>query len=128
MKPKLNLLVVDDEPDAAPLFRQRFRKELADGWLRLETAENGVEALALLQDYHREIPLIILSDINMPGMDGIELLQHIRRTYPHLQVWMVSAYTQTRGYEAAAAQHGAHAFIAKPIDFASLKAQIFATI
>jgi two-component system, response regulator, stage 0 sporulation protein F len=128
MKPKINLLVVDDEPDAAPLFRQRFRKELEKGWVRLETAENGAEALQLLEHYHREIPLIILSDINMPGMDGIELLQRIRNAYPDLQVWMVSAYTQTRGYEAQAAHHGAKGFIPKPIDFTQLKEQIFAGI
>lgn len=128
MKPKLNLLVVDDEPDAAPLFRQRFRKEVEKGLVRLETAENGLEALQVLQDYHREIPLIILSDINMPGMDGIELLQQIRSHYPELQVWMVSAYTQTRGYEDQAARHGAKGFIPKPIDFAYLKEQIFAGI
>jgi CheY-like chemotaxis protein len=128
MRPKVNLLVVDDEPDAAPLFRQRFRKELELGQVRLETVENALDALRWLQEFHHEIPLIILSDISMPGMDGIELLQRIRAAYPGLQVWMVSAYTQTRSYEAQAAAHGANAFIAKPIDFTHLKARIFDAI
>jgi two-component system, response regulator, stage 0 sporulation protein F len=128
MKPKVNLLVVDDEPDAAPLFRQRFRKEVELGQVRLETVENALDALRWLQEFHQEIPLIILSDINMPGMNGIELLQRIRTAYPGLEVWMVSAYIQTNGYEAQAAAHGATAFIAKPIDFTHLKARIFAAL
>lgn len=128
MKPLVNLLVVDDEPDAADLFRQWFRTEVRKGIVRLETAINAFEALDMLDHYHREIPLIILSDINMPGMDGIALLQEVQKRYPTLQVWMVSAYTNTRGYEDQATLHGAQAFIPKPIDFTTLKARIFANI
>lgn len=124
MKPILNMLVVDDEPDMAPLFRQWFRREIRTGTVVMKSSTSGPDALETLRDFHKEIPLVILSDINMPGMDGIELLQIIRREYPELTVYMVSAYSDNPAYVQAAHTHGAKAFIPKPIDFRELKAQL----
>lgn len=121
MKKALNILLVDDEEDAAFLFRQKFRKEIREENINLHVAKSGEEALELLQSLHSAEPLLILSDINMPGMSGIELLQKIKASYPMLRVVMVSAYGNNSGYLTDAKKFGADDFIPKPLDFDMLK-------
>ncbi|MEM7040492.1 MAG: response regulator, partial [Bacteroidota bacterium] len=120
--------VVDDEPDAAPLFLQRFRREVRKGEVLIRTAESGTQALDILQDFHKEVPLLILSDINMPGMNGIQLLQEVRERYPDLKIFMVSAYYHNPTYQEAATNYGADDFIPKPINFPELKEKIFGMV
>ena len=124
MSLKMNILMVDDEPDAADLFRQKFRREIRKGEVDLHVASSGQQALEMLENLHNIEPLMILSDINMPGMTGIELLKEIKTTYPGLKVVMVSAYAGNNDYEEDAHKHGADDFMAKPIDFGKLKGDI----
>src|SRR5207248_1408435 len=88
----VSILVVDDEPDVAELFRQRFRRETRQGTYVMHFAGSGAEALDRLQGEIEPTLVAVLSDINMPGMDGLELLTHIKRRFPDLPVMMVTAY------------------------------------
>ncbi len=106
------ILVVDDEPAVNLLMRQMFRKEIRAGEYRFVFAEDGLEALDLL-NAAQDID-VILSDINMPGMDGLELLQAVRAQFPHIKVIMVSAYNDAPK-QRAARDHGAYGFINKPV-------------
>jgi CheY-like chemotaxis protein len=100
----VSILVVDDEPDVVELFRQRFRREARSGDYALHFAESADGALQQLRNGIRPELILILSDINMPGMDGLQLLQEIRRRWPHLPVMMVTAYgDDERRRQAAAA-------------------------
>ena len=114
-----SILIVDDEPDIADLFRQRFRREVRQGQYVLHFAASGEEALRRLAEIHPEL-IVILSDINMPGMDGLELLGEIRRVRPQLPVLMVTAYGDD-DRKRRADELGAAAFLAKPVDFNQLK-------
>jgi len=114
-----SILIVDDEPDIADLFRQRFRREVRQGQYVLHFAGSGEEALQRLAEIHPEL-IVILSDINMPGMDGLELLGEIRRVRPQLPVLMVTAYGDD-DRKRRAGELGAAAFLAKPVDFDQLK-------
>jgi len=114
-----SILIVDDEPDIADLFRQRFRREVRQGQYVLHFAGSGEEALRQLAEIHPEL-IVILSDINMPGMDGLELLREIRRVRPDLPVLMVTAYGDD-DRKRRADELGAAAFLAKPVDFDQLK-------
>ncbi|MBI2425931.1 MAG: response regulator [Candidatus Hydrogenedentes bacterium] len=116
----MKIMVVDDEPDIQLLFEQRFRKEIREGLFQFHFAFDGQAALAFLEDTQNTDLVLILSDINMPGMSGLELLREIRVKRPGLQVFMITAYTDAEK-EAAAAAYGANAFISKPIDFTELK-------
>jgi len=117
-----SILVVDDEPDIADLFRQRFRREARQGQYVLHFAESGEEALRRLAEIRPEL-IVILSDINMPGMDGLELLSELRRLRPELPVLMVTAYgDDERRYRAD--ELGAADFLSKPVDFDQLKQQL----
>ena len=119
----VSILVVDDEPDVADLFRQRFRREARDGTYVMHFANSGEAALSQLSDGIEPTLIVILSDINMPGMDGIDLLGEIRRRYPDMPVMMVTAYGDDERRRRAA-HHGAAKFITKPVDFEHLKAQL----
>ena len=88
----VSILVVDDEPDVADLFRQRFRREARQGVYTMHFAASGAEALKLLSDGIEPHLIVILSDINMPGMDGLMLLGAIKNRFPDLPVMMVTAY------------------------------------
>jgi len=120
-----NVMIVDDEEDAGSLYRQQFRKEVRNGELNLHIAMSGFEALEMLEKINKERPLIILSDINMPGMSGIELLKIIKERWPDLRVIMVSAYAGNDTYQKEAHTYGADDFLSKPIDFDIIKSKIF---
>jgi CheY-like chemotaxis protein len=119
----VSILVVDDEPDVVDLFRQRFRREARNGDYTLHFAESGEDALQQLGKGIRPELLLILSDINMPGMDGLQLLHEIRRRWPHLPVMMVTAYGDDERRRQAA-EEGAFDFLSKPVDFDYLKQQL----
>ena len=118
-----SILVVDDEPDVADLFRQRFRREARQGTYVMHFAASGAEALDRLAGEIRPALVAVLSDINMPGMDGLQLLAEIKQRFPDLPVMMVTAYGDDERRRRAA-EYGAAEFITKPVDFDQLKAQL----
>jgi CheY-like chemotaxis protein len=119
----VSILVVDDEPDVADLFRQRFRREARQGTYVMHFASSGEDALAKLDDGIRPQLMVILSDINMPGMDGLELLRETKRRWPELPVMMVTAYGDDERRRHAS-DYGAAEFITKPVDFEMLKERL----
>src|SRR5436305_2034486 len=119
----LSILIVDDEPDVAELFRQRFRREVRQGLYVLHFAGSGEEALEKLDTGIRPELIVILSDINMPGMDGLALLREIKTRWADLPVMMVTAYGDDERRRRAD-QYGALEFITKPVDFDLLKEQL----
>jgi CheY-like chemotaxis protein len=119
----VSILVVDDEPDVAELFRQRFRHETRQGTYVLHYATSGAEALDRLAGEIEPALVAVLSDINMPGMDGLQLLVEIKQRFPLLPVMMVTAYGDDERRRQATA-YGAAEFLTKPVDFERLKAQL----
>lgn len=119
----VSILVVDDEPDAAILFRQRFRREARQGTYVMHFAHSGAQALELLASEIQPELIVILSDINMPGMDGLQLLGEIKQRHPNLPVMMVTAYGDDERRRRAS-ELGASEFITKPVDFDQLKVQL----
>jgi two-component system response regulator (stage 0 sporulation protein F) len=119
----MKAMVVDDEKDVELLFRQYFRKEIMQKKIELIFAFSGEDALLQLQAMSQppEV-MVILSDINMPGMNGIELLKHVKKEYPDIKVAMITAYSNQ--YYDAAMEYGADYYYTKPIDFNKLKAEI----
>jgi CheY-like chemotaxis protein len=120
---RASILVVDDEPDVADLFRQHFRREARQGTYVMHFAFSGAEALDRLSGEIRPALVAVLSDINMPGMDGLQLLAEIKQRFPGLPVMMVTAYGDEERRRLAA-EYGAAEFITKPVDFDQLKAQL----
>ena len=118
---------MDDEKDVELLFKQKFRKEVKSKKLELVFAFSGQEALDLLETNDPPKVVYIFSDINMPGMTGLELLDIVRQRYPNIKVSMISAYGDQQNYEKAI-QSGAKEFFTKPIDFDSLKKEISSLI
>jgi CheY-like chemotaxis protein len=121
----MKILVVDDEPDVRQLFEQRFRREIRSGVFSFTFAYSGEEALAYLNSHYSEV-VLILSDINMPGMSGLELLRRIKQehpTPPPPTVMMITAYADEESYRQAM-QLGANAFLTKPVDFTALKEKL----
>jgi CheY-like chemotaxis protein len=120
----MNILVVDDEPDMKMLFEQRFRKEIREAQFQFAFANSGEEALQYLKGHNHEA-VLILSDINMPGMTGLELLRNIKEKYaaPPPVVMMVTAYGDEENYNTAM-RLGADDFLTKPIDFTLLKEKL----
>jgi CheY-like chemotaxis protein len=119
----VSILVVDDEPDVAELFRQRFRREARDGTYVMHFANSGEEALEELNEGIEPTLIVILSDINMPGMDGLTLLGEIKDRFPELPVMMVTAYGDDERRRRAT-DLGAFEFVTKPVDFDALRAQL----
>lgn len=120
----MKILVVDDEMDMKTLFQQRFRKEIRDGVVDFVFANSGEQALHYLKDNHHEA-VLILSDINMPGMSGLELLDRIKQKYhaPPPIVMMITAYGDAENYSQAM-KLGADDFLTKPVDFTLLKEKL----
>ena len=119
----VSILVVDDEPDVVDLFKRRFRKELRRGDYVMYFAESGEDALAQLKGEIEPEIMLILSDINMPGMNGLELLTRAKETWPDLPVAMITAYGDDESRRRAL-EAGASDFLVKPLDFEELKAKI----
>ena len=119
----VSILVVDDEPDVADLFRQCFRREAREGTYVMHFAASGVEALDRLAEEIQPALVAVLSDVNMPGMDGLELLGEIKQRRPDLPVMMVTAYGDDERRHRAS-ELGAFEFITKPVDFDQLKEQL----
>jgi CheY-like chemotaxis protein len=119
----VSILVVDDEPDVADLFRQRFRRETREGTYVMHFAASAAEALQRLDGEVLPPLIVILSDINMPGMDGLALLREIKKLRPDLPVMMVTAYGDEERRRQATAS-GAADFITKPVDFGQLKERL----
>jgi len=120
----MKILVVDDEQDIKTLFEQRFRKEIRDKAVHFAFAFSGEDALAYLESIEHEA-VLILSDINMPGMSGLELLGHIKQKYlkPPPVVMMITAYGDKENYNTAM-RLGADDFLTKPVDFVTLKEKL----
>lgn len=120
----MKILVVDDEKDVQALFEQRFRKEIKEGVVSFSFAFSGEEALDYMKQHHSEA-ILILSDINMPGMSGLELLKQIKQKYeaPPPVVMMITAYGDQDNYQQAM-QYGADDFLTKPVDFKVLKEKL----
>ena len=120
----MKVLVVADEKDVKILFEQRFRKEMRNGEMEFAFAFSGEEALKYLGDYEHEA-VLILSDINMPGMSGLELLRHIKEKHhePPPVVMMITAYGDADNYSTAM-KLGADDFLTKPLDFTTLKEKL----
>ena len=119
------VLVVDDEPDVREMFRLRMRREVRAGMYQLFFAESGHEALEVL----RENPGIrlILTDLSMPGMDGMQLLNALSESWPEVQAIVVSAYGDPARRDEAR-QRGAKGFVVKPVDFPELKEMLMASL
>jgi CheY-like chemotaxis protein len=115
--------VVDDEPDIELLFRQQFRRDLRDGRFAMEFAQSAQGALQLITDATNTSLILILSDINMPGMSGLELLPQAKAARPDVPVIMITAYGDADTRRKALA-NGADAFLTKPIDFAVVRDEI----
>jgi two-component system, chemotaxis family, chemotaxis protein CheY len=120
----MKILVVDDEKDVQDLFLQKFRKEIKSGTMKFDFAFSGEEALKYLMEHEQEA-VLILSDINMPGMSGIELLKTIKSKYfqPPPVVMMITAYGDEENFKMAK-NFGADDFLTKPLDFGILKEKL----
>jgi CheY-like chemotaxis protein len=119
----LLILVVDDEPDVEELFRQRFRRDLRDGRFAMEFVYSASAALDRIVDAGEASLILILSDINMPGMSGLELLPKAKALRPDVPVIMITAYGDAETKRKAFAG-GAEALLTKPIDFVTLRNEI----
>lgn len=119
----MKILVVDDEQDIALLFQQRFRKEIKTEQVAFHFAFSGQAALDFLRKQGTADIVLILSDINMPGMSGFELLQRIKTEFAAFKVFLITAYGDQASYQTAMAS-GADGYLTKPIDFDNLKQEI----
>jgi CheY-like chemotaxis protein len=117
------ILVVDDEPDVEELFRQQFRRDLRAGRFTMDFAQSAKAALQRISEAESAALILILSDINMPGMSGLELLPKAKSARPDVPVIMITAYgdaeTRRKAFEG-----GAEALLTKPIDFITLRNEI----
>ena len=119
----ISILVVDDEPDVAELFKRKFRRELRNGEYVIHFACSGEDAVKKLESGVEPKVMLVLSDINMPGMSGIELLKDTRKRWPDLPVAMITAYGDQESRQKAH-NAGAADFLTKPLDFVELKNKI----
>jgi CheY-like chemotaxis protein len=119
----LLILVVDDEPDVEVLFRQQFRRELRAGRFAMEFAQSAPMALQRITDAGGEPLILILSDINMPGMSGLDLLLKAKAIRPDVPIIMITAYGDPET-KRKALENGAEALLTKPIDFRTLRSEI----
>ena len=117
------ILVVDDEPDVEPLFRQHFRRDLRAGRFQMEFAPSAADALRRAAEVRDPSLILILSDINMPGMSGLEMLPRVKAARPNVPVIMITAYGDD-ATKKKAAELGAAGLLTKPIDFGLLREEI----
>jgi len=120
---QLLILVVDDEPDVEALFRQHFRRDIRDGRFTMDFALSAPAALQCISDANTASLILILSDINMPGMSGLELLPKAKAVRPDVPIIMITAYGDA-DTKRKALEGGADALFTKPIDFAMLRSEI----
>ena len=120
------ILVVDDEADVETLFRQQFRRELRAQRFILDFSASAADALRRIADIEAEL-ILILSDINMPGMTGLEMLPRVKAMRPDVPVIMITAYADSRT-EASALSRGAAGVLTKPVDFDVLRTEIDARL
>ena len=124
---QLLILVVDDEPDVEALFRQHFRRDLRDGRFAMEFAQSAPAALQCISNAGATSLILILSDINMPGMSGLELLPKAKAVRPDVPIIMITAYGDA-DTKRKALESGADALFTKPIDFGMLRSEIDARV
>jgi len=117
------ILVVDDEPDVEVLFRQQFRRDLRSGRFHMEFAPSAPVAIERAAEVGEPSLILILSDINMPGMSGLEMLPEVRARRPDVPVIMITAYGDVETKKKAI-ERGAEGLLIKPIDFAQLRQEI----
>jgi CheY-like chemotaxis protein len=116
----MKVMVVDDEKDIQLLFIQKFRKEIRQGSINFSFAFSAEEALESLTNKNSQYLILILADINMPGMNGLELLKILKKNHPQVKVFTITAYGDEQTYQTAI-KYGADDYINKPIDFDLLK-------
>jgi CheY-like chemotaxis protein len=119
----LLILVIDDEPDVEALFRQQFRRDLRADRFTMEFAQSAPMALQRIEDAGSRSLILILSDINMPGMSGLELLPKAKAMRPDVPIIMITAYGDAET-KRKALENGAEALLTKPIDFGTLRGEI----
>ena len=119
----LLILVVDDEADVEELFRQQFRRDIRVGRFTMQFAQSAPTALQLIAEASETKILLILSDINMPGMSGLDLLPKAKAVRPDVPIIMITAYGDP-DTERKALENGAEALLTKPVDFAALRSEI----
>ena len=120
---RLKLLVVDDESDVQFLFQQKFRKEIKAGDIQIKYAYNGTSALEFIDSVENRTDYLILSDINMPEMNGMELLRKLKTKYPELLVMMITAYGDENNFNLVK-DLGADDYFTKPLQFELLKEKL----
>ena len=116
----MKILIVDDERDIEILFNMKFRREIKNGIYNFHFSFSAEAALDYLQKCQNGDVVLILSDINMPGMNGLELLRIIKQNYPYLKVFMITAYDDAEKHKLAD-EYGADDYLTKPLDFKKLK-------
>lgn len=119
----MKILIVDDERDIEDLFKQKFRKEIRNQGLELVFAFSGQEALNILGSDNPPKVMYVFSDINMPGMSGLEMLAIAKERFPQIKISMISAYGDSENYNKAM-ESGASGFFTKPVDFEALRKEI----
>ncbi|MFZ0620988.1 MAG: response regulator [Pseudolabrys sp.] len=119
----LLILVIDDEPDVEMLFRQQFRRDIRAGRFTMEFAQSAPAALQCLSEARTASLILILSDINMPGMSGLELLPQAKAMRPDVPIIMITAYGDAETKQKAL-EGGAETLLTKPIDFGALRGEI----
>ena len=119
----MKIMIVDDEEDIQCLFKQKFRREIKEGKIEFCFALSAEAALNYLQNKEASV-VLILSDINMPGMNGLELLKIIKDKFTGIKVFIITAYGDDQNYRTAI-EYGADDYINKPVNFEELKAKIF---
>jgi DNA-binding response OmpR family regulator len=119
----MKVMVVDDEEDIQSLFKQKFKKEIKAGQIEFNFCLSAEVALNYLENQEEASIVLILSDINMPGMNGLELLRILKEKFPDLKVFMITAYGDERTYQTARV-YGADDYITKPVNFDTLKNKI----
>ena len=123
----MSVLVVDDEKDIELIFRQFFKNEINSNDIQFRFAESAEDALYILENKELAELMIILSDINMPGMNGLELLKIVKERFPRIKVYMITAYDDDNNRKTAH-EYGCDKYLTKPLDFTSLKELIISEI